>query len=59
MQIPEQLSPFVSASPQSLVLLQQAQALEDAAGADLSDKEFEDFFGINPRPDEDWIAKQN
>lgn len=59
MQLPEALAPYVSASPQSLALLRQAQALEDAARVDLSGKEFEDLFGIKPGPDEDWTAKQN
>jgi hypothetical protein len=55
MALPEELAAYVSASPQSLALLQEAQAKEDASRAKFR-KENPDLF---PPRDEDWTAGQN
>jgi hypothetical protein len=59
MHLPSELTPYVSASPQSLALLQEAQAREDAAFPDMNDEEFGGSSGFKSIQDEDWVAKNN
>lgn len=55
----DELAPYVSASPQSLALLQKAQEEEDARLASIKNEAFDGFPEIEPLPDEDDLAEQN
>jgi hypothetical protein len=55
MSLPEELAAYVSASPQSFALLQEAQAKEDASREKFR-RENPDLY---PPRDEDWITEQN
>ncbi len=59
MHLTEELAPYVSASPQSLALLQQAQAEEDAEMAKFREENPDPMFENRAKPDEDWLAQQN
>lgn len=59
MHLTEELAPYVSASPQSLALLRQTQAEEDAAWSKFKEENPDPLFEEKSQPDEDWLAKQN
>jgi hypothetical protein len=55
----EELAPYVSASPQSLALLQQSQAEHDAAMAKIREKNPSPLWQDKGEADQDWLAQQN